>query len=499
MKKIILFGIGVWLTAGTSACNEKKFLEETTFNTSTVLAPSSNRDIDDFVRGAYFNLKAPGDWGLLDLTKVHNTVVTHMVEQQPFSEGSRSGITNVQPLYLRQNSENVLTAISYGFRGGYNILQAANSVLSFYEQAGGSLKDANESWVPRIKGEAHFLRAYAHFSLARVFARPYSSNPSAKSIIIKTAPSTSSIDFSPVVTSKEVYDLIVSDLTKAIDWLPERYIPGVHPETYQDRAQKDAARALLAEVYFVMGKEFWPKALEQCNAILGTGNTKYTLVKSGLRTGIFGFQGLGLRSTETIWHVPFYFRNAWRTPRMATIYTGTATARTRGLSMSFAMVQSLGWDNATEAAKDLRYRDWHIRYDKGKDPLYSTDYQRAFHVWNNKFQASLANLPMYRATEFMLMRSLIQFDAGSTTAALADVNTTRQRAGLPALTRLTLKDIDDEWYKELGFEGAELLYLQAQKRAIPAGDRSGADIPYDNESLTWRFPQEELSRNPLLN
>jgi starch-binding outer membrane protein, SusD/RagB family len=499
MKLVKRLGSAFAIVAGLSACNEEAFLSDATLNTSTVLAPSSNLDIDDYVRGAYFNLKSPGEWGILDLSKVHGNIVTHMVEQQPFSEGSRSGSFNVQPLYLRQNQENVFSALTLGFRGAYNVLQSANSVLYFYEERGGTIDDANKAWIPRIKGEAYFLRAFAHFSLAKIFALPFASNQSAPSIILMQKPSLLSTDLSSRSTNKEVYDLIVSDLIKAIELLPEKYLPGIHPETYQDRAQRDAARAVLAEVYFLMGKDFWPKALEQCNAILGTGNTKYPLVKTALRIGIYTFQAIGQRSTETLWHVPFYLRNAWRTPRMATIYSGNGTARTRGFSMSNSMVTSLGWDVATEAAKDLRYKDWFVRYDKGKDPLYTSDYQRAFHVWSTKFQGALSNLPMFRAPEFILMRARIQFETGNTAAALADVNITRQRAGLPALTTLTLKNIDDEWYKELGFEGTELMYLQAQKRAIPPGDRGGADIPYDHESLVWRFPQEELSRNPLSN
>lgn len=499
LKKNHLIAVLGSLALLVTSCNEEKFLSEATFSTQTVLAPSSNKDIDDFVRGGYFNLKSPGDWGILDLTKVHNTLVTHVVEQQPFADGSRSGTANVQPIYLRQNTENAITAIGYGFRGAYNVLQSANNVLEYYQQKGGTIVDINEAWVPRIKGEAYFLRAFAHFYLARVFAPPYSSKPNAKGIILKKSPSVSATGYDAPSTNQETYDLIISDLQQAIQLLPEKYIPGEHPETYQDRAQKDAARALLAEVYFIMGKQFWPKALEQCNAILGVNNSKYPLVKTDLRKNVFNLQGLGLRASETIWHVTFYYRNAWRTPRMSGLYTSNATNRQRGIALSSSMTDALGWNVPAEAAKDLRYRDWFIRYNAGEDPLYKTDYKESYHIWNIKYQNAVANVPMFRSPEFLLMRALIKFDAGDAAGALADLNVTRQRAGLPLLSTVTLKAIDDEWYKELSFEGTELMYLQAQKRPIPPGDRQGSDIPYDDPSLVWLFPVAELSRNPNVN
>lgn len=92
----------------------------------------------------------------------------------------------------------------------------------------------NESLKARYIGEAQFLRALYYFDLVRAFG--------GVPIVIDTNP-----DFKlPRAEKSAVYDLIIDDLSSAIASLP-------HKKEYASndlgRANKDAAKALLAKVY----------------------------------------------------------------------------------------------------------------------------------------------------------------------------------------------------------------------------------------------------------
>ena len=92
----------------------------------------------------------------------------------------------------------------------------------------------NESLKARYIGEAQFLRALYYFDLVRAFG--------GVPLVIDTNP-----DFKlPRSEKSAVYDLIIDDLSSAIASLP-------HKKEYASndlgRANKDAAKALLAKVY----------------------------------------------------------------------------------------------------------------------------------------------------------------------------------------------------------------------------------------------------------
>jgi hypothetical protein len=99
------------------------------------------------------------------------------------------------------------------------------------------IKQLEEETDPAIVGEAYFLRAYCYLKLARLFGK---------------VPLVTDIDVNYMLEKPsyaEVYELIESDLIKALELLPETYtfarIPGETPH-------KGTAKALLAEVYLSM-------------------------------------------------------------------------------------------------------------------------------------------------------------------------------------------------------------------------------------------------------
>lgn len=112
----------------------------------------------------------------------------------------------------------------------FNVINRCNNVLKYIE-------NASEDNQTQFEGEACFLRAYAYFTLVRLFGP----------VPITTMP----IDDYTTLYSYErndvedVYSLILSDLTTAIDNLPNSYTAN----DMQGRATKIAAYTMQGEVY----------------------------------------------------------------------------------------------------------------------------------------------------------------------------------------------------------------------------------------------------------
>ncbi|WP_339658442.1 RagB/SusD family nutrient uptake outer membrane protein [uncultured Polaribacter sp.] len=107
----------------------------------------------------------------------------------------------------------------------------------------------------KIEAEAKFLRAYAYFNLVRLFG----DLPLIDRVI---APTETEVQFTRVDKSL-IYDLIVSDLQTAVQYLDL---------TYKTRASKDAAKALLAKVYLTLDTPEYTKAQVLCEEIINGNN-----------------------------------------------------------------------------------------------------------------------------------------------------------------------------------------------------------------------------------
>lgn len=96
----------------------------------------------------------------------------------------------------------------------------------------------------RMEAEARFLRALCHFDLVRIWAQPYgyTADNSHLGVVIKDK---TELEVKPRATVGEVYNFIIGDLNAAIASLPE---------ANGNYAKKDAAKALLAKVYFQMNR-----------------------------------------------------------------------------------------------------------------------------------------------------------------------------------------------------------------------------------------------------
>jgi hypothetical protein len=356
-------------------------------------------------------------------------------------------------------------------------------------------------------------------------------NNEAKSIILMTEPSKDPFPNKARSTVKEVYDLLVSDLTTAIAKLPDGFRSGIDPIEYQDRATRDAARFLLARVYFQM-KDF-AKAKEQCDIVLNSN--RYTLTEDPIQA--WNKSGLNQKGRETVWQYVQYSTSQQQ-------WKGTVTGASMGFtsrgnnninggrikSSSDAFLTEVGWapgtftitnlpsapppgviptaNNFNIVSTDRRLAQLWKAIPAGFDPRPEfTGYTRTY-VWCNKFNRlptgnnNLTSLPLMRSAELYLTRAIIRLRDGDRNGAADDLNAVRVRAGLTAVAAADVTEamIHTERRKELIFEQDRLYYLQALGINIPPGDRTGvAPIDWKSDVFAMPIPAYETDRNPNAN
>ena len=450
--------------------------------------------------------------------------------------------------YNRQWETTVLgntKELETGFGYLYFISTATNAPLQLIreaEEAGTdvfeNMSDSDRQTVQRYKGELLFMRAFAYWYLARTWAPPYNpagNNDTKHFPLYRTyVNSADELKNGTLATVEEVYDSIVQDLKDAIDALPTSYVTSELSQ--RSRVNKHAAQALLAKVYFYMGKH--DLAEQQLNAVIGSNmyNLNDDPIEAFNRIAGEGHSG------EIIWEIALNSTSG-RFDRNPTIfsknnYTANGGRGTKWnhcawacFTLSYSALKQIGWMNddlsvGPEAANDKRFTQTFIRleaYQKNPYPsgtpefyqhlnTYETRYDAITkpHVWQDKhFRATTSgrrsNRAMLRLADMYLMRSIIRFNNNDKSGAASDLNVVRKRAGLGDISAddITELQIENEYIKEMaGEHAARLFWLIGLRKPIGIGDRNPAEFspvlpPYSN--YYWQIPEIEKQNNNSYN
>lgn len=426
----------------------------------------------------------------------------------------------------------------------YQISTATNAPLKLIKDAETAGKDVFENMtssdretLKRYKGELLFMRAVGYWYLARTWAPPY--NPSGSNdgkyfVLARTfINGADEIKNASLATVEEIYNAIVQDLKDAIDNLPTSYVTDeLNPRT---RVNKYAAQAMLARIYFYMGK--YDLAKTQLDNVIASG--MYNLNDDPIQA-FNKIAGEG-QSNEVIWEIALDI-NSTKFDRNPTIFSKcnyTTNGGGRGqywnhcswasFTMSYSTLMKIGWMNSDlsvgpTATGDKRYSQTFIRLEGYKKNPYTAaanpveyynwlnTYEQRYDaltypmVWQDKhFRAPTSgrrsNRPMLRLAEMYLTRASILLLNGDKTGAAADLNVVRKRAGLSDISSATITetDIENERIKELAGEHADrLLYLIAMRKPIGIGDRDATKFspiqpPYS--TYYWQVPEVEKQNN----
>lgn len=370
-------------------------------------------------------------------------------------------VNSVEYQQIHENSIMPTNSLITGLWGnGYANIYRANAII---EGLANSSK-INSVTKAQLEGEAKFIRAFLHFYLVNLFgAVPY----------IKATDYRANNRVSRM-TEDEVYSFIIADLVDSQNLLTETYVT-----TERVRANKWAATALLSRVYLFKGD--WAKAEEQSTAVI-SNNAIYYLDE---------IDNVFLKnSNEAILQlVPVLPNRNTNDGQMFILRSAPTFAALRDEFIETFESDDLRkdhWIGTLVGASATWYFPFKYKIKTGADPL-------------NEYSMVL------RLAEQYLIRAEAKARQGKLSEAIADLDSIRDRAGLPLLSDTNplidqsdlLLAIEHERRVELFTEwGHRWFDLKRTDRAVDVLDDFKTDfVP---EDLLFPIPESEVLVNPNL-
>lgn len=383
--------------------------------------------------------------------------------------------------YLWNNTPQVTAWL---WQDAHITIARANNVLEVIE-GGFEEPGVEQEDLDVLAAECKFLRALAHFDLARFFCQPYAQGAGRDQlgipVILKTENGSPARN-----TLGEVYDQIVKDLTEAEAALPTvNDRAGVDPKAW---ATKYAAQALLARVTLYM--EDWQNAANWATKVIDSGKfplysaAEYTTWDKG---GVWGTTG----ASEIIFEIYGAEGNS---------------AHNNWDGMAYISNPEGYADVAASMDVITLIEDADVR--KAMFRNHPPDYIDAF--WSLKYPGKatsdgsirVEDIPVLRISEMYLTRAEAIKNGATVSGvtALDDINKIRNNRGATPYTGdVTLEEVWKERRIELNFEGHHLFDLARTGRSLSRTDFDGAvnkDIPFPDYRWALPIPQQELDANP---
>jgi starch-binding outer membrane protein, SusD/RagB family len=524
MKKILKHLLACIAITLLAACSDDFFEFKSEINPPVTTVA----DMERAVAGAYYAMT--GNQGNESNFDVLAVVAASISDESRFITEAGNN-TDVANFYNYNNASDIGIANS-AFFSSYKSIASCNQWLAILE-AGDLEGLPDDQQLPRMQGELYFLRAYNYYILAKLFAPPYGDNNSQPYLPLRlTVPTGINDANAPAATVEEVYQSIVDDLVQSTTLLPETG-EGQYPSySAGGRTNRAAAHALLARVYFQMGR--WDEALSSCNAAIASASfdlSEAPLVawsknwEGGAKDVLWSFavgntaQRNGLGGSTSNWKLPrrysFFNYSILSSNESSPGAPPGGNMRTldRTLAISDALLKSAGWLNedrtpSAKALSDLRYSTL-VQYNAGTDPVFPGVAPQQY--WINKYWRGPQSdwragaIPLIRLSEVYLTRAKILFSKGDAQGAADDLNAVRRRAWDATAAGSEYVDllagdvsnevIDTERMIELMFEGDRPYYLQALKAPIPRADRGDGTTPYNDAGLYYLLPVSERELN----
>lgn len=458
MKSYIILGVASILTL--SACEKKLELNPAaSLNTSTAL---SNIDgIRTALNGAYSGLRSTAYYGR------NMMVIPEVGGDNVYVARANSNrfISSYQRVYAINDGD--ITGI---WNTTYNIILRANNIINNVDGVAGTTADKNS-----LKGQALFIRALAHFDLARTFAKPWSQgNGSQPGVPVVTS---FEIGSPARNTLSQVYDQVIKDLTDA-----KTLLAGTTSST-KFFATQFAAAALLSRVHLYKGDN--QRAIDEATFVLNAPGYAIT-------------PAAGLRA-----------------------YYDVAGGAEDIFTVRFLSNESLGADNLGAIYLLPGYGD--IRVSPDLTAVFEpTDARRTTFIGqftgipaelqNNKYLATeginlMAAPKLLRLSEVVLNRAEAYAKLGRGADVVTDLNRIRSNRNLSNLTTIGATALLDsvlvERRRELMFEGHRFFDLTRNGRDINRVFANNtftvtafSSLPATDFKVVAPIPQRERDANP---
>ncbi|VTQ05316.1 RagB/SusD family nutrient uptake outer membrane protein [Sphingobacterium daejeonense] len=447
-KYIIIPAVAVALTMGS--CGNKLDIEPVD-NISSEIALSTPADINNALIGAYTVIANGALYG-------NNLVLLPDIYASPGYvnwTGTFSTFRDISNQNIIATNEDVTRT----WTNAYKAINIANTVLESLDII------TDEAQKAEIEGKALFIRGIMYFELVRLYGLPYETGNASTNLGVPiTTKAVKKLD--DIIkgitrnTVAETYTQAENDLLASISNLGD--LPG-------DLA---AAQGMLARLYLQQGK--YDKARDLANTIIESGDYDLaTNLETPFRTpnsseGVFEIQ----QSEQS---------NAGSSnDGLATFYSSYTNAT--GGKVGRGDVSIIPAFYNSYATTDKRRTQMIYEGNGAKTGLFTRK-------WYNYFD----NIPVVRLTELYLTRAECNSRLRTSTgdSPLNDINKLRTRAGIDALSSVTLADILTERDKELAFEGYKIHDLKRTKRNV-------GTYAYNADELVFPIPYREISVNPAL-
>ncbi len=335
----------------------------------------------------------------------------------------------------------------------YQTINQANTILVAVEV----LDEADQQMV---EAELRFLRGLVYFDLVNFFAQPWTfGDPETNlgvPIISTPAEETLKNPEVPRNTVAKVYQFLIDDLLFAVANLPKQN--GEFANTY-------AASALLSRVYLMQEK--FDLAAAEADRVITSG--QYELL-----TDLEKVFNQSSNSEEDIFAIQITPQDGVN--RVSHYYSGR-------LEGGGGFIGITNTHMTKYETGDLRAKLFYFDQQSGT---------RRTGKW--RFNSTNdGNVTTLRLAEMYLTRAEGRFRTGDEMGALQDINTIRNRAGLPglSLSDMDLETILNERFLELVFEGHQF-------RDTKRNRKSFGDIAFDDPRMVYPIPQREMNVNGAL-
>jgi len=404
-----------------------------------------------------------------------------------YTYGWYSGISKMQATVNYTDLDNYKV-----WRYYYRIVFSANNVI---EGLGGNDVD-EELETPEARlymGQAKALRAYAYFYLAQFFQEGYDPSEAILPIYLDTQ-----TDAQPLSPASDVYSLMVSDLNDAIALLDGTTRNGLQ------EVDKSIAQGLLAYVYGAMGEYDQVKTITQ--DVITTGG--YSI----------------LTAEEVVYNPETQSGGGFNDVNNSSWMWGVDLTSDQGLDLVSWWGQMDVFTYSYAYVGDPKSIDLGL-YDaipdndvrKGQFQIVS-GYGANQPLAINKFYAPARTLGGQRnvTADYVYMRIeemyLLHAEASAITDPTAAITSLKavlsERVDdvsyLDALSGQALKDeIYLQTRIEMWGEGKSYLAMKRNQATIVRASNHlsdvGAEIPYDDDRLTFEIPLSEIQNNPNIN
>ena len=374
--------------------------------------------------------------------------------------------------YANDNREPTYRRTSFTWNYCFYMVNQANTLINGVEAS--SLAPADKT---ELAAYGHALRGFFYHQLVLEFAPTYSFDQNYPAPPIYTDLSLTGNGMSTV---KEVYALIISDLTKAVAGLTEDRLG-------KSYINKSTANGILAQVYQVTGN--WPGAEAAAKAAYG-GNPLQVLNAASYSSGFNDYDNV-----EWIW-------GSAQRDDQSNYYYGWPHAGTDHLTTSYSATyinrEFVNLFSATDVRKIFQRKSASITN--------LNDYR----YWiTNKFTFTFdADHPIIRTPEMILIEAEAKYNNSQETAAHdllyvlqknRDVNAVRSTNTGAALLEEILVERRKELYAEIGVEWFDAKRLR--RAIVRTGNHrigTAANLTADSKKFFLKIPQSEIDANEFI-